>query len=320
MSATALAWKGEPQPERSSGLDEALRSAQGAKLSWVHSTIVDAEAARPVLAERFGLHELEVSDVLDPTERPHLHEREGVLFFSAPWPYFEGDSPRFREVSFLLTPKMVATFSCGECGTLESLQSKMAHGRLEVRKGSAFLMHELLDAVVDDWFPFLDRFEDLIDDMEARIFSSRGTHVQELLGLKYDVLVMRRQLGPLRDVVNSMLRRGVEGLPTESAPFFQDVYDHVLRLLESVELNRELISTLLEAHVAVVGNRTNDTMRVLTMISTVMMTMALVAGVYGMNFAHMPELNQPWGYPMALGIMALLAGAEIALFRKMGWL
>lgn len=291
-----------------------------AKLSWVHSTILDAAAARPALQEGFALNELELSDVLDPTERPHLYERDGTLFFSAAWPYFEGDSPRFLEVSFLLKPRMVATFACGVCSTLDSLHDQMAQGRLDVGKGSAFLMHELLDSVVDAWFPFLDHFEDLMDDMEVRIFSRKDSQVQELLGLKYDVLVMRRQLGPLRDVVNSMLRRGVEGLPPESAPFFHDVYDHVLRLLDSVELNRELISTMLEAHVAVVGNRTNNTMRVLTMISTIMMTMALVAGVYGMNFAHMPELSQPWGYPMALGLMALLAGVEIALFRKMGWI
>ena len=138
--------------------------------------------------------------------------------------------------------------------------------------------------------------------------------------MKWRLNSIRRHVSPMRDITNGLLSRNVLLIPADSRVYIQDIYDHCLRVLERVDLNRDIVSDLVSTHLTVISNELNIVMRVLTAVSTILMSMSLVAGIYGMNFKRMPELEWAHGYPMALGLMGALALVGVWLFRRLRWL
>jgi magnesium transporter len=161
--------------------------------------------------------------------------------------------------------------------------------------------------------------EDDVDLLEEHILAGGSETVGDVLRLKRRLLEMRRRVTPIREVLNSLLRSDGLLMTDDVKRYLQDVFDHTLRLAETIDVNREILGGVLDAHLATVSNNLNIAMRVLTAAATFLMTASLIAGIYGMNFAFMPELRQAWGYPFALGLMALCATAEWVYFRRKGW-
>jgi magnesium transporter len=185
----------------------------------------------------------------------------------------------------------------------------------------AFLLYVLLDTVVDGYFPVMDALDQAIDEMEDAAFDP--TTVADLgpaLQLKRRLLLLRQTLAPMRDLANSLLRADLDLIPDSTRVYFQDVYDHTLRLLEQVDLHRDVLTGALEAQLAQTSNHLNQIMKNLTSVAAILMTLSLVAGIYGMNFHHMPELEWQYGYFGVLGAMAAIAVGLVAYFRKIKWL
>jgi len=183
------------------------------------------------------------------------------------------------------------------------------------------ILYLVVDEVIDAYFPLLDDIDDRIDRIEERIFREPGREVSgELFALKRRLAFLRRALAPQRDMVNRLLREESPYLSREIRPLFLGAFDHILRLLELVETYRDLVSSALEAYLTAVSNRTNDIMKVLTIITTIMMPLTVITGIYGMNFRFMPELNFRFGYPLTLGLMLLVALIMLAYFRRKRWL
>ena len=183
------------------------------------------------------------------------------------------------------------------------------------------LLYSVLDAVVDGYFPLLDRLSDRIDDLEEQILGApRGNDaLRSVLGLKRKLLELRRVLAPQRDIANALLRRELPLVDDAAVPYFQNLYDHLVRVLESLDLYRDLVAAALEANLAVTSNNLNAVMKRLTAFTVVIMIPTLIAGIYGMNFRFMPELSWPLGYLFALGLMAAgMLGAAI-YFRRNDW-
>jgi magnesium transporter len=179
----------------------------------------------------------------------------------------------------------------------------------------------LLDAIVDGYFPIVDQISDRIEDLESLIFDHYRREVQEqIFALKKDLLAVRRVLAPERDMMNVLLRPGSPVFGEATVAYFQDVYDHILRIMDAVDTDRDLLSSALDAFLSVTSNRLNQTMKTLTASSIILMTMTLVAGVYGMNFVHMPELDWKLGYAWALGVMVALGAGLIVVFRRIDWI
>jgi magnesium transporter len=184
------------------------------------------------------------------------------------------------------------------------------------------LLYAILDAAVDGYFPLLDRLSDRIEDLEDQILAGRQTGaatLRPILGLKRQLLDLRRSLSPQRDVANALLRRDLPLVDDASAPYFQDLYDHLIRVLDQLDLQRDLLASALEANLSVTSNNLNAVMKRLTAFTVIIMVPTLIAGIYGMNFHFMPELSSPLGYPFALGTMAAsMIGAAI-FFRRNDW-
>lgn len=298
---------------------ESIEAAVGA-VHWVHVVARDRSAAAEFLASKFGFHELQIEDALTEGERPHLHEAEDHLFFTAPSIRIEFERIYFAEVGFFVSKDRLVTVCTEPVESLDRLFDRSCSRKSGPVRDASRLAYVVTDALVDDYYGVMDMLEDRAEAFESDVFVGKVVPIKELLRVKRRLLEIRRRLGPFRDILNNLLRHDVQIIAKADRAYFQDVYDHVLRVLEHVDLNREILASVLDANLTTVSNRLNQVMRVMTVVATILMSVTLVASVYGMNFAHMPELGWPFGYPLAIGIMVAIAAFELWLFRRMGWL
>ena len=305
-------------------LDEARaleRFAQGEGVMWMDVEARHPQGTFPLLVERLGFHPLAVEDALSPYERPALQRYEEVLFLAAYAVRQQDDEEAYSEVGFFVGRHFLVTVHTGTVALLDHWFERWTAQPERVGKTSAHLLHLLLDAIVDEYFPIGDTLEEKADDLEDAIFAgSSRVQVADILQVKRRLLELRQHITPLRDILNALLRRDVEVIPDEVVPYLQDVYDHTLRIAELADLNRDILAGVLDAHLSVVSNRLNEVMRILTVISTVLMSAALIAGIYGMNFTHMPELQWKAGYPFAGALMVLVGLVEWYVFKRKGWI
>jgi magnesium transporter len=191
------------------------------------------------------------------------------------------------------------------------------------QRGPAFLLHQILDQVVDFYSPVLDDFDDRIDKLEDDIFTLRRPNneiLSEIMDLKRSVLRLRSISGKQMDILHRMSRGEFALIPEDMRPFYRDVYDHLVRVVDLADSYRDLISGSLEAYLSVVSNRLNEIMKVLTIFSAVMLPLTFIAGVYGMNFDNMPELHSRYGYYGAWIFMVVVAVGMLLFFKKRGWI
>jgi lipoprotein signal peptidase len=192
---------------------------------------------------------------------------------------------------------------------------------MAVSIGAGLLAYLLTDSIVDDYMPLLDVLSDRMDDLEDQIFGEfQPESIQEIFRIKKQLLFLRRTVTPLRDVFNTMLRREQPIFPRETHVYFQDVFDHIIRVADTIDTLRDMLSSTMDAYLSIQGNRMNQIMKRLTSISTVLMSATLVAGIYGMNFDYMPELHWRFGYVGALAAMLAVGLVLYFYLRKVKWL
>jgi magnesium transporter len=273
------------------------------------------------LSQSFHFHPLAVEDALSPYERPALQRHDDVLFLTAHAVQQQKGEEVYTEIGFFLGQHFLVTVHTEAVPLIEYWFQRWTTQPNKVGKTSAHLLHLLLDAIVDEYFPLGDTLEEKSDELEDAIFAgSRDVQVGDILQVKRRLLEMRQHITPLRDILNALLRRDMELIPDEVVPYLQDVYDHTLRIAELADLNRDILAGVLDAYLSVVSNRLNEVMRILTVISTVLMSAALIAGIYGMNFVHMPELRWKAGYPLAAAMMVVVGVVEWYIFKRKGWI
>jgi magnesium transporter len=189
------------------------------------------------------------------------------------------------------------------------------------RNDASFLAYSLLDAIVDSCFPILESFGDRLEDVEDEVLSRPSQHtIQEIHRVKRELLLVRRAMWPMREVLGRLQRDPHECFSEVTQTYVRDVYDHVVQLIDLIETYREVANGLTETYMTAISNRMNEVMKVLTIIGTIFIPLTFLAGVYGMNFRHLPELDWWWGYPLFWLICFVLAGSMIAWFRRRGWL
>lgn len=289
---------------------------------WVEVVAHDPESAHRLLQDEFGFHELAVEDALSDQERPSVSDYDGTLFLVATAVHSSrhGEQEDYEEVAFFVRPTVLVTVSKRAIPCLEPWFGQWLKRTRPESHQVGMLLHGLLDAIVDDYFPIVDRLEDEVDEIADAVYSGDTNQVRNLLTIKRRLLELRRRLGPLRDVLNLTLRMEHLALPEKAKRYLQDVYDHLLRLAEIIDTNRDTLASILDVHLSTVSNNLNVVVKKMTVISTVLMTSALIAGIYGMNFDRIPELHWAFGYPFAIGLMVLSGIAVLALFKWKRWL
>jgi magnesium transporter len=292
-------------------------------LVWLD--MADPTAADLALLDReFEIHPLAMEDLRKRRQRPKvdIYGDQSVIVA------YEASAPRDAERAFNLDEhhlfagdRYVVSVHWGESAMIESVRARFRQRAKTIGASAGWLVYALLDAVTDGYFPLLDLMAERIDDLEERIVEARGgvSALRDLLVLKRELLELRRVLGPMRDVANAMLRRDTDLIEVEALPYFQDLYDHLVRVLDQVDLYRDLVASTLEANLAVTSNSLNAIMKRLTAFTVLLMVPTLIAGIYGMNFRFMPELGQEWGYPVALLVMVVSVVLLGLFFRRKGW-
>ena len=275
------------------------------------------------LAEEFGFHPLSIEDCRNEHQRPKVEEYEGYYFIVLYEASLSGpnDTLELRELNIFLGSNYLVTVHSQPIRAVQTARRLWSEWQDRENHGAGLLAYLLIDAIVDDYLPLLDVLSDRMDDLEDQIFGDfRPESIEQIFRIKKQLLFLRRTVTPLRDVFNTMLRREQPIFARETYVYFQDVYDHLIRVADTIDTLRDMLGSTMDAYLSVSGNRMNMIMKRLTSVSTILMSVTLVAGVYGMNFKFMPELQQPWGYPLALGLMVGIDSFLFWRFRKAGWL
>lgn len=291
---------------------------------WVDMESPTAADER-VLLDVFHFHPLTVEDCRENRHYPKIEEFNDYIYFIVHGVTANTSPDRFNtiELDGFLGPNYVITYHHDMFRSINNVKQLLRTTPIACQRGSAFLLHQILDQVVDFYSPVLDDFDDRIDKLEDDIFTLRRPNNQilsEIMDLKRSVLRLRRISGKQMDILHRMSRGEFALIPEDMRPFYRDVYDHLVRVVDLAESYRDLISGSLEAYLSVVSNRLNEIMKVLTIFSAVMLPLTFIAGVYGMNFDNMPELHSRYGYYAAWAIMLVVAVAMLLFFKRRGWI
>ncbi len=313
------------QPERTvSEIDYATalaRYKKGTEVTWIHIFDDDAVAVAKQLEEDFNFHPVAIEDAVGRDERPELKEFDDHVFLVAPAVVgFGNGEDDYDEVGIFIKGQTLVTVSHIKIPCLLNLWKRWETKMIITQPEVGYIVFALLDSILDDYFPQLDAIEDRVDEISDRIYEGDIHRMRDLLGIKRQMLHMRRRLGPFRDVMNSLLRRDLDFVTDSVAPYFHDLFDNTLRLTELVDTNRDALTGLLDIHLSTVSNNLNQVMKKMTVISTVLMSCALIAGVYGMNFKYMPELGWKYGYAFCLALMIVTSLGILWLFKRKDWL
>ena len=235
---------------------------------------------------------------------------------STPSSYDERAAPLSSQpIGLFIGANYLVSVHQGEISTIDETIKRWQANAAEFGHDAGALLYALLDAIVDDYFPVIDQLAERVEDIEEQIFERFSEDaLQEVFGLKRDLLQVRRIVAPERDVLNVLIRREVPIFERNTILYLQDVYDHIVRITDSIDTYRDLLSSALDAFLSVQSNRLNQIVKVLTIASIMLMTNALIAGIYGMNFDFMPELHWTYGYPFALGLMVVISTGSYCSF------
>ena len=274
------------------------------------------------LAKEFGFHPLSIEDCRHQHQRPKVEEFPGYYFIVLyEVDLSEAGRLHLGELSIFLGQNYLVTVHSQPIRAIQTAERLWRSWTDLAERGTGLLAYLLIDAIVDEYLPLLDTLSDQMDSLEDQIFADfQAEAVEDIFRIKKELLILRRAVTPLRDVFNTLLRREQPLFSRETHTYFQDVFDHLIRVADTIDTLRDMIGSMMDAYLSISGNRMNMIMKRLTSIATILMLVTLVAGIYGMNFDYMPELKWRYGYVGALLSMVMVGLAIYSYFRKIKWL
>ncbi len=302
----------------------ALQAA--ARVLWVDVVGLADQDEIQAVAGQFGLHPLAVEDIINTHQRPKSDIYEGHLFIVfrmlAPDGSVEGE-----QVSLVVGNDYILTFQERKGDSFEPVRNRLRHGKGRIRQlGADYLAYALIDAAIDGYFPVLESMGETIEQLEEAVVNDpKPQLVEQVHNLKRDLLVLRRAVWPLRELLSSLMRDDSDQISESTQTYLRDAYDHAIQLMDIIETFREIASGLLDVYLSSQSTRLNEVMKVLTIIATIFMPMSFIASLYGMNFDtsspwNMPELSWRFGYFMALALMAAIGIGFLWWFWRRGWI
>ena len=293
-------------------------------VSWMDIQGLGSETVLKQVGAIFNLHPLLLEDVVNVPQRPKLEDYNNQLLVISHMVRLKEDESGFdtEQVSFVLGKRYLLSFQEEELqDCFEIVRDRIRTSQGRVRKsGADYLTYLLLDTIIDGYFPVVEHYEDRIEALEDVIISNpdRDT-MQEIYDVRRELLALRRLIWPMRNVLHLLMRDHHGIVSDEVQIYFRDSYDHVIQILEIIEAYRELAASLMDVYMSTMGNKLNEIMKFLTVISTIFIPLTFIVGVYGMNFENMPELKGEWSYFMVWLVMLGVAGGLIFYFWRKGW-
>ncbi len=276
------------------------------------------------VGEQFHLHMLTLEDILNTDHLPKIELMDERLFLTLKMFTVSNTEKRFEEehVSFILGKEYLLTFQEREGDDFQIIRERIQAGIGKTRiKGSDYLLYLLVDRIVDNYYLVLDAFEDIMDQLEEDlIHGPQEDMAEKILQQKKYLTQLRKFIYPLREEFGRLVKGESNLITKSSIAYFRDIYDHLIHLANTIESYRENMNGLMELHISNNSERINSVMKTLTMIATIFIPLTFMAGIWGMNFTHMPELDKPWAYPAALGIMLIVGLSMYTYMKRKRWL
>jgi magnesium transporter len=290
---------------------------------WLGLYEPEEETLRAV-QQQFGLHDLAVEDAYNAHQRPKLELYEDSVFVVLRTAHMAA-APRhleFGETHVFLGRNYVVTVRHGSMRSHIGVRQRCESTPQLLAKGPGYVLYALMDFVVDQYLPIVQQMEEEVEDLEDIIFgeSANGEATARVYRLKRDLLALRRTISPLVEVCNRLMRFELSHIPEDTRVYFRDVYDHIVRLNETIDAQRELLTTALEAHLSIMSHTQNEHMKRITAWAAMIAVPTMIAGIYGMNFRNMPELSWIYGYYTSIAVMIGASAALYVGFKRSGWL
>ena len=293
-------------------------------ITWLNITGVHDESILQRIGEIFSIHPLVLEDVANTTQRAKVEEYDDYLFVVLKMVTVdeETNATLIEQVSLIVGEHFVISLQEQEGDVLESLRDRIrfAKGRIR-RMGTDYLMYGIADSVVDNYFAVLENIGTAIEEQEDKLLESPDQELLEsVYGLKRELVFLRKSIWPMREMANVLQHSEHKIIKKTTTIYFRDVYDHTIQVVEAVETFRDMMTSMLDLYLSTVSNKMNEVMKVLTIFAAIFIPLTFIAGVYGMNFEHMPELKWKLGYAYWWVAVILLAGGMLIYFKRKKWL
>jgi magnesium transporter len=324
VAVRVMAYEGDRLVERSvENLEEVFPLQGPPAATWIN---VDGVHALPLiedLGRRCRIHPLTLEDIVNTGQRPKLEEFDDYLYVVLKMLTYDAAAGQIRaeQVSLVLGESYLISFQEARGDVFEAVRARLRQGRGRIRTGGpGYLAYALMDAIVDHYFVVLEAIGEGIEALESDLAQEPGgALVQRIHRLKREMIFLRRQVWPLREVLSRFTKTDSGLVDEATRVFFTDVYDHTVQVMETIESFRDILTGMMDLHFSLTSYRMNEVMKVLTVIATIFIPLTFITGVYGMNFRVMPELEWPWGYGAAWGLMLAVAGGLVLYFRHKKW-
>ncbi|MDF2437544.1 MAG: magnesium transport protein CorA [Bacteroidota bacterium] len=302
--------------------DECLANVNPGMVKWINVDGIHDIQLIEKIGKQFNIHPLTLEDIVNTHQRPKFEDYDNYVVSIMKMIYYDSEV-RSEQLTVILLDGLVISFQEVYGGdAFDLIRTRIRQGKGRIRKmGADYLSYALVDAVVDCYFGILEKIGDRIELLEEELITEPAKEtLQQLHAMKREMIFVRKAVWPMREMINNMERSETELIRPTTDVYLRDVHDHTIRVIDTVETYRDLLSGMMDIYLSSVSNRMNEVMKVLTIITTIFVPVTFIAGVYGMNFDYMPELHSKWGYPAVWAVMLTIMISLMVYFRRKKWL
>ena len=291
-------------------------------LDWVNVNGISDASKIKKIGGIFDLHHLVLDDIVSVKQRPKIEDYDNYLFCVLKMIYYSKQKLRTEQISIVLGKDYVISFQEKEGDVFDDVRNRIETEKSKIRKnGTDYLMYSLMDSIIDNYFLVLENIGEKIEKIEKVLLVRPSPEtLSQIYSLKRTLIYLRKSVWPLREVINKILRDENKLIKQETKIYYRDLYDHTIQVIDTIESYRDMSAGMLDIYLSSLSNKMNEVMKVLTIIATIFIPLTFLAGVYGMNFRYMPELNNQFSYPVIWCVMLLVAVIMIYYFRRKKWI
>jgi len=326
VSISVMDYRGDYfREEAGASIDRCIALKDTDTVTWINIEGIHQPDTLEKLGQCYGIHPLVLEDIMATDQRPKIEEFGNYLFIVLKMISYDGqnDGLEIEQVSLILGKNYVFSFQEGKEGDVFNPlreRIRMTNGRIR-QMGADYLAYALMDSIIDNYYLAIDRIGEEIEEVEDRLVSNPGPEVlRRIHKLRRDMIYLRKSVWPVREVAGRLERMETQLFSAGTVVYLRDVYDHVVRVIESIETYRDMLAVILDVYLSSINNRLNAVMKVLTVIATIFMPLTFITGVYGMNFEHIPGLKWEWSFLVFVVVIIILVACMLLLFKKQKWL
>jgi len=305
-------------------IEESFPYKDTAPVTWINVDGLHEVGIIEKIGPPFGIHPLTLEDIVNTGQRPKVDDFEDYIYIVFKMLIFDETTCHIssEQVSLILGPYFIISFQEIEGDVFNFVRERIRKGRIHMRKsGPDYLAYALMDAIVDHYFLILEKMGERIEQFENAVYAEPTPEIlQSIHELKREIIYFRKQVWPMREVLNNLQKTESPLVQQTNKLFIRDVYDHTIQVIDTIESFRDIIAGMMDLYLSTVSNRMNEVMKVLTIMATLFIPLTFIAGIYGMNFKFMPELEWKWSYPVLWAVLLVISGCMLFYFRRKKWL